>query len=80
MLSLLFKCVLEGAGWSYSTAGVYAINELLCFSDVDCMLFDVHVIHDEGWLYNVFKDTWNEPFEEEEDCLSIAYGVADLPR
>jgi hypothetical protein len=78
-LSLLSKCVLEGAGWLYSVAGVYAFNKLFCFSDIDCTLFNVHVVHDKGWFHNIFQDTWCESFEEEGDCFSIAYGMAGLP-
>ena len=57
----------------------YAFNKLLCFSDVNCTLFDVDVVCDKGWFHNIFQDAWCEPFEEEGDCLSIAYSVASLP-
>ena len=77
MLSLLSKYVLEGAGWLYSTAGLYAFNELFCFSNVNCALFDVCIVCDEWWLHNVFKDAGCESFKEG-DRLSISYSVTSL--
>ena len=53
-LPLLSECVLECAGWLYSTVGAYAFNELFCFSDVDCTLFDINVVCDKGWFHDVF--------------------------
>ena len=47
-LSLLSECVQECAGWLYSVVGMYAFNELFCFSDVNCMLFDVYIARDKG--------------------------------
>ena len=77
-LSLLFKCILEGLGWLYSTAGTYAFNELLCFGDVDYALFDVSVVCNEQGFHDVFKDTGCKSFEKEGDGFSISYNVTIL--
>ena len=53
-LPLLSKHVLKCVGWLYSMVSTYAFDMLFGFSDVDCTLFDVDVVCDEGWLHNVF--------------------------
>ena len=78
-LSLLSECVLECAGWLYSAMGMYTFNKLFHLSDVNCSLFDVHIVCDKGWFHDVFKDACYNSLEEEGDCFSIAYSVACLP-
>ena len=58
---------------------MYAFNKLFGLGDIDCMVFDVDVVRDEGWFHNVFQDTWGESFEGEGDRFSVAYSVASLP-
>lgn len=78
MLSLLPECVLKGAVWLYSIAGLYPFNKLLSFSDIHYTLFDVYIVCDKWWFHYIFKDAEGKSFKEEGNGFSILYDVTSL--